>query len=364
MAPTPEPGDLARPRAETPEVVTTFLEGRSPSTAHRRLLELLQPGAVLYPPGLIERLQANSEMLTASNSDGLYVLDSKDRYVYHYTKSRRAVRILRSGQLRMSPFIETIDPRENKDWVFSVGAQQPQEFAGVSIDETEEVMRDSATKLAKNRCKLLCFTEDDERAVPGGIGNNTIYSRGFCHPRMWAQYADGYEGVCMIFDRRELQQIIENSFRGNSLLFQGAVTYRNKRQVAQWANDPFTLDFDSIRGRGLEITIRDHIDHYWRELFFEKAEDWANEREFRWLAWVAADEAHFVPFSTSLKAIIVGHAFDNQLGHTLMEYRDQHDVHVAQLHWQNGVPFLWGYVVSAERRRFFLSLFARGRRRQ
>ncbi len=156
-------------------------------------------------------------MLSATSSNGLFFIDSKDRYLYHYTKSKTALcKILPSGTLRMSPFTETKDPRENKDWVFGLGTAQQQGFAGAPIEETETIMRGRATKLAKSTCKLLCFTEDEEQGVPGGIG--AIYARGFCHPRMWAQYAEAYTGVCMIFDREQLRNAIRRSLESTSLV--------------------------------------------------------------------------------------------------------------------------------------------------
>lgn len=307
-------------------------------TQQQRLLQLLKPD-VPYPPGLRDRLLANAKLLSFSCTDGLFVTDSRDRYVYHYTKARTAAKILNSGRLRMSPFAKMNDPRENKDWVFNVHTQRPQGFAGIPFAVTDDIMRKRATAIAKDRCKLASFAEDNEAAVPGGIGNNTIYARGFCRARMWSQYGDEYAGVCLLFDRHKLHQAIERSLHADSILFHGAVAYRNKPQAQPWVNNPFTIDFDSAQSQGLEATVGHHVQRYWRELFFEKCEDWSNEREFRWLIWGGIGGPHYVPFADSLKAIVVGHRFDRaRFGHTLTEYCKEHDINAIELQWQNGVP--------------------------
>jgi hypothetical protein len=75
-----------------------------------------------------------------------------------------------------------------------------------------------------------------------------------------------------------------------------------------------------------------------RELFYENAKDWADEKEFRWVLWDRNPVHHFVNFGAALKGIIVGPDFDESFGPTLWQYQDKYGLEVAQLNWKNGVP--------------------------
>jgi hypothetical protein len=233
----------------------------------------------------------------------------------------------------MGAFITTNDPRENKDWTF--GFFTNRSFDDVTGEEFARLQRE-ATTLAKNTCKLLCLTEDDEAGV--GFDIDKIYGRGFCRPRMWAQYADNHKGVCLIFSRDELRAALTASIEASSTLFESSVSYRNRSQAPSLHNNPFILNFDFICSYGLESTVREHIKKYWRELFFEKARDWADEKEFRWVVWDTRHEHHFFNFGTALKGLVIGPGFDEALGSSLQSHKQKYGLQVGQLNWKNGVP--------------------------
>ncbi|HLY22255.1 MAG TPA: DUF2971 domain-containing protein [bacterium] len=274
-------------------------------------------------------------MLSASNPTGVLVLDKKDRYLYHYTSIETALsHILPQGALRLGPFTKTNDPRESKDWKF-VFVSYKNAFAEVSEEERARLAREAA-QLAKNTCKVLCLTEDDERAVGGGI--DSIYWRGFCRPRMWAQYADKHRGICLIFDRAQLRESIMTSLEASSVLFERSVEYHNRSSAPPPSKGPFFLNLDSMRSDGPERTIRKHISEYWRELFFEKALDWQDEKEFRWVVWDLTHSEHFVNFGSALRGIVVGPEFDDRLLPGLGDYVARYDLYLCRLDWNNGVP--------------------------
>jgi len=75
----------------------------------------------------------------------------------------------------------------------------------------------------KKRCKTICFTCDEEDGV--GFSIDGIYSRGFCKPRMWAQYADNHSGVCLVFDWVKIGESIRNAFREEKLVFEGHILF-------------------------------------------------------------------------------------------------------------------------------------------
>ena len=229
----------------------------------------------------------------------------------------------------MGSMAETNDPRESKDWQFGQGTR-----TGFSEESEDEwVALEKETTLAKQYCKIICFSTDT--AESEGMNVDHIWERGYCQPRMWAQYADNHRGVCLVFDRNELRACLEQSLLAGAPLFEGQVRYRNLSQAPSLANNPFILDYDLLKSIGSEQTILAHIKHYWRELFFEKAIDWSQEREFRWLLWDREHDQHLFPFGSALKGIVLGMSFPEEKLPELMPFEN---IDIGQLNWKNGTP--------------------------
>ena len=127
-----------------------------------------------------------------------------DQYLYHYTRASTVVEhILPKMRLRFSSFLKTNDPRENKEVHF--GIVLPHDH----VDAFDHKwFQELITRNLKTRVRLLCFTAD-----PPSIHqySDDLYRRGFCHSRMWAQYADRHTGMCLIFDEAILQEEIQRS---------------------------------------------------------------------------------------------------------------------------------------------------------
>ena len=113
----------------------------------------------------------------------------------------------------MSSFKELNDPKEFADWRFDLFTREGRGGFDKSIEHEIDT---SATIFAKSHAKVLCATLDNESAL--GRGVNNIWGRGYSRPRMWQQYGDNYQGVCMIFDRAALQRAIEASVPSGSAL--------------------------------------------------------------------------------------------------------------------------------------------------
>ncbi len=107
------------------------------------------------------------------------------------------------------------------------------------------------------------------------------------------------------------------------------MTYRNASQAPSWNNNPFVVDYDTICRHGLNTAVRELIERRWQGLFFEKARDWADEKEFRWVVWDTKHEEHFVPLEDSLRGVVVGPNFDDSLGPSLEDYGKQYDFNVS-----------------------------------
>jgi transcriptional regulator GlxA family with amidase domain len=78
-------------------------------------------------------------------------------YLYHYTSSDTARKILESGSVRLAPYQNTNDPKESKDWHFSVGMS----VNGRNLDHaTAQSMSDWLSSTIKSTARLACFCTD------------------------------------------------------------------------------------------------------------------------------------------------------------------------------------------------------------
>jgi Protein of unknown function (DUF2971) len=263
-----------------------------------------------------------------------FMLKSRSQYLYHYTSLKPLLeKILPSRHLRMSPIVETNDPRETKDWIF--GFRTSSDFDGISDPEYFAMVKD-ATQIAKSKCKVICFTRDCENAT--GFTIDGIYDRGFCKPRMWAQYGDKHSGVCLTFDWEKLRAAIRSSVQRGAMLFESDVHYVNRpRAPSATSDNPFLIDFDFVRRAGLQATVQHHVKRFWRELFFEKLRDWADEKEYRWVLWEDSNE-HLFDFNDSLVGILLGANFPPANLVDLQPYLRQYEIQISSLNWKNGVP--------------------------
>ena len=129
----------------------------------------------------------------------------------------------------------------------------------MSMNENFMVMYD-AERYIKERCRLLCFTQNYEINGIGQEGTN--------HPAMWAHYADNSNGVCIVIDKAEFikrnWQILEAHFHQ----FED-VSYNTLNTP-----DDEEIDYKSE-------TPEDFIKNNWKGLFFLKHKDWENEDEHR-----------------------------------------------------------------------------------
>lgn len=120
-------------------------------------------------------------------------IKNHEHYIYHYTKCSTAIKyILPSRTLRFSSLENTNDPKESKDWELGIGTNENADLSEFSPGKISNWL---STEL-KGRAKLLCFSTDTYPIT--GDKFKDIFNRGFCKPRMWAQYADAHKGVLFL----------------------------------------------------------------------------------------------------------------------------------------------------------------------
>jgi len=257
-------------------------------------------------------------------------------YLYHYTSAKTLVEeILPSSTIKLGPFAETNDPRESKDWIFGFGTNTGWE--GMS-EEIERSIGQEITTL-KETTKVLCLSKDDDRKT--GYNTNHLHYWGFCRPRMWAQYGDKHSGVCLVFGRKELEDAIVATLVDKGLLFSGDVVYQDGSYSKAMRNRAFILDADLAREKGVKAAVQTHLQRHWKDLFLEKAEDWRDEHEYRWIFNDGKPGAAYNTIWGALKAIVLGSDFQQAQWGDPYHFKRYYDLKAAKLSWRNGIPQMY-----------------------
>ncbi len=239
----------------------------------------------------------------------LFDKEYKDnQYLYHYTDILKAIKILNTDSLKFSKLCKTNDTIEAKP--------------KIKLDENVECdnkrkskIMDYFFKTNTSYIQLLCFTDDQPRRNESHVNEVKMYSdfsgRGFSLPRMWAQYAEKNTGVCLMFNRFKLNQII-NELLEDYILERGSVTYIN--QFQEYPLESKTINYilsdAELHNSDIETTVRNqkfferHKD-FIKYNYLYKLDDWAGEREFRYIAY--GDNDFFVNgISEALSGVIIG----------------------------------------------------------
>lgn len=273
--------------------------------------------------------------------DVWYMLQNHERYVYHYTRSTTLRRILQSRQIRFSPFSSLNDPRETKDWMLNFHS------SAADLERADMGLQKRLNEHLKHEWRLACFSTDPIEACSTRMRENqgfdvieAMYERGHSRPRMWDQYGQRYQGACLVFDRKLLDEQVKSvadarGFRVSS----GAVRYRNPPLPSLGRVDPLTLSLDRIFEVGERAAAQEHLARHWKELFLLKPTDWAQEREFRWLvAGMERHEQFFVSIEQSCVGIGIGDLMNATTKRSVTRYAKSRDVDLAIMDWQNGFP--------------------------
>ena len=186
------------------------------------------------------------------------------------------------------------DPRENKERVINVDSGGPLIIPERIESETKYRFR----KHHLDYSKLFCTTVDADKN-PFGLNTKRCFGR----PRMWAQYGDNHQGVCLVFDRKDLEDKILASLDGGVLWSDEVIYDDGLKEVSAQAAD---VEYDLEANRRVEAVVREQIEQFKHALFFRKDSDWSGESEWRYVIRRELEGYERIPFGNSLRAIVIG----------------------------------------------------------
>ena len=264
-------------------------------------------------------------------------IKSVDKYLYHYTKCETAIDfILKDNTLRLNNYNKTNDPKEVKDWQFDIGSNEGADLGKYNSNELSTWL----SKELKEKTRLLCFSQDT--APLSGNHLSDIFNRGFCKPRMWAQYGDNHRGLCLVFDRVKLTHQINEQLARNHLVLDSQVKYRNRNVIPNlFASDDqqYCINIDHLQKVGKVKYVADHLAMHFERLFFEKMNDWSGENEWRCIVFSDSEADLYVNYGNSLVGVMFGDNTEEDDIISVMNMTNRTGVSHMGLKWKNCSPW-------------------------
>lgn len=167
--------------------------------------------------------------------------------LYHFTSFDTALKIIESNRLRFGRLSNMNDIHESAKNVFVGSSSAVKSFPSEVLDALYD-------DLYKYRQISLTANKNSKE--------------GFDLHQMWGQYADKGEGVCLVFDKKELEK---NPDMKN--IDQGFVEYEDSQILESYVISQSESVEDAIK----------EISNQVPKLFFHKREEWEHEQEYRLL---------------------------------------------------------------------------------
>jgi len=259
--------------------------------------------------------------------------------VCHYTCKKNAISILDDKQINFSSLVSTNDPRESKQWNFDfIGSEQ-----SICYENHKEALSVFDNSIKNNSMILgFCGWNNEEmnfkkNAIPP-YGQDD-YRVGWARSRMWSQYGRRHTGVCLIFDRKKLEEQFKSTFETNKK-FAGRVEYQYNLESFVRARK---IECKNIIEHGVNKALEMQLDKYFHEYFFLKLMDYRDEHEYRLVVIVNDGDSIGLPIESSLKGVIVGTDFPSEEYGSIDVLAQNCNSAVERyfISWQEGRPQLW-----------------------
>lgn len=254
---------------------------------------------------------------------------------FHYTTREAAFgHILPSRKLRFSPYEQMRDPMENKEWSWRASwpVDNPDLEAEDPLEEAFFYFQELARKI-RLQAHLLALTVD----APDYPAPAEEFAKGWARARMWEQYAENHEGICLVFDREALEASLTHDLERQL----GFGPYH--RQVQYDAAGSAALQSTNLQpaswpmnfnGVFVEKYIEDHFD----ELFFKKTLDWQTEYEYRFVTTASPEQPLYAAYGDAMRGIVLGEQFPDWQLPAAIEASTQAGVELMAMSWHGRAP--------------------------
>lgn len=257
-----------------------------------------------------------------------YTFTKPEGLLAHYTTAATAFEhILPTHRLRLSPYRLMRDPVENKDILPSIAWHGSPPDADRAIQSVYMQLR-----AARDRMRVLSFTRDaDRRAEHAGF--DCCWSR----PRMWEQYGDLHRGVCLLFDRVELEQAVRDGWSSEPTYMRN-VAYTREGIAAAGGPVRTLIDQRIFDDKERTEAIDDYVNSRSDAFFFLKSDDFATEYEYRVVLAAGDDDYAYIDYDHALVAVVLGERFPDWQRPAAIHASSELAFKLGRMHWEHGRP--------------------------
>lgn len=239
--------------------------------------------------------------------------------LYHYTKTTTALEhILFNKKLRLSDRVDSNDPIEKLSYSSLVEIEKP------DIDIYENIAKYS--KDVEERIKQLkqvCFCMNDTSGRFQNRNDKPYEYYGCMKPRMWEQYADNYNGVCLIFSKAELLKQLDKRYTPNEVWYVSYADLENKKIHIK------SSELSESNYKNCIKKTYDKMDKY----IFHKHEDYQGENEYRICSY--SDEVLEINIELAIKGLIVSENNSKYFKEKLVEYTKNGKIDIFRVDWKS-----------------------------
>lgn len=210
---------------------------------------------------------------------------ASDDTIYHYCSTSTALEyILFDLKLKLSHRKKSTDPIESSQLL----VVDSETFKGNDNDDKEVAIIIKYISEIFKHVKQACFCQNNF-----DFGSDCLEFYGFLKPRMWDQYADKYNGVCIAFSKSKI-------LSKNKAVLSGKVEYV---KYSDLSDNDFYIDCEEINRLGI-LACQKEINKKIKSVLLRKHLDYFHENEYRLISTMNSKELYF-DISDCITAIIV-----------------------------------------------------------
>jgi hypothetical protein len=244
-----------------------------------------------------------------------------DDILYHYTKTTTALEyILHNKRLRLSDREDSRDPIESITHRTTI-IKDNDGLGSSRLEHYVKFIRDITERM--KQLKQVCFCRNNTSVRLKNMKDKPHEFYGCMKPRMWEQYADNYNGVCLVFSKAELLKQLNENYKYHAIKY---VTYSdlNKKENKIVSSELSESNYETCLGQ-----IMKKIDKF----IFHKHKDYKGENEYRICSY--SDKILEINIESAIKGIIVSGKNSQYFKEQLCVYGNDLDIDVLLVDWKS-----------------------------